>query len=71
MNTINGTVSITKDIEGAVSIGTKFYESGTTDYNRLINKPSIEGHTLQGDSTLPEIGVGTITPQDIDNLIFG
>lgn len=41
------------------------------DYNDLTNKPSIEGHTLIGDSKLPEIGVHDITPQQIDNIIFG
>lgn len=45
--------------------------AGTTDYEVLENKPSIEGHVLIGDSTLPEIGVEDITPQDIDKLIYG
>lgn len=31
--------------------------AGTTDYNRLRNKPSIEGHELVGDSSLEDIGV--------------
>lgn len=31
--------------------------SGTTDYDALINKPSIEGHELVGDSSLEDIGV--------------
>lgn len=44
---------------------------GTTNYNALANKPSIEGHTLVGNSTLQEIGVGDITAQDIDKLIYG
>lgn len=30
---------------------------GTTDYNELDNKPSIEGVTLQGDKTLEELGI--------------
>lgn len=30
------------------------------DYNQLINKPSIEGIILEGDITLPEIGVRQI-----------
>lgn len=30
------------------------------DYNELINKPSIEGIILEGDITLPEIGVRSI-----------
>ena len=41
------------------------------DYNDLINKPSIEGHVLISDSTLPQIGVNDITAQEIDNIIFG
>ena len=45
--------------------------SGTLNYNALVNKPSIEGHTLQGDSTLKQIGVGDVTPQDIDAIIYG
>ena len=43
----------------------------TTNYNALTNKPSIEGHTLVGDSTLQQIGVGDITPQEIDRIIYG
>ena len=30
------------------------------DYNELINKPSIEGIILEGDITLPEIGIRSI-----------
>ena len=44
---------------------------GTRDYNALTNKPSIEGHVLIGDSTLPQIGVNDITPQSIDIIIYG
>lgn len=44
---------------------------GIIDYEKAINKPSIEGHTLVGDSTLPQIGVRDVTPQQIDNIIFG
>ena len=41
------------------------------NYNDLENKPSIEQHMLIGDSTLEEIGVLNITPQSIDQLIYG
>lgn len=41
------------------------------DYNALVNKPSIEGHVLVGDSTIGQIGVGEMTPQEIDQIIFG
>ena len=32
---------------------------GTTDYNQLINKPTIIGTTLQGDLTLEDIGAAS------------
>lgn len=32
---------------------------GTTNYNDLTNKPSINGHTLQGNSTLDGIGAAS------------
>lgn len=44
---------------------------GTSYYPALIDKPSIEGHELVGDSTLPQIGVFDITPQQIDQIIYG
>lgn len=44
---------------------------GTNNYEALVNKPSIEGHVLVGDSTIKQIGVGDVTPQDIDKIIFG
>ena len=44
---------------------------GVSDYEKLKNLPSIEGHTLIGDSLLPEIGVNIITEQSIDSLIYG
>ena len=46
-------------------------KDGVTDYEELENKPSIEGTTLIGNKELGEIGVGIITPQEIDNLLFG
>jgi len=30
-----------------------------SDYNKLVNKPSINGVTLQGDLTVEDIGLGT------------
>lgn len=43
----------------------------TDDYNNLINKPSIEGVTLQGDKTFSQLGLDEITPQDIDTILYG
>ena len=68
---VHAKVSCNDGIGASVSMGTVLIRDGTNDYERLIHKPSIEGHTLIGDSTLPQIGVGDITEQAIDNIIFG
>ncbi|MCM1260501.1 MAG: hypothetical protein NC222_06060, partial [Staphylococcus sp.] len=34
--------------------------NGTTDYNKLSNKPSINGTTLEGNVSLSEIGLGNV-----------
>ena len=39
---------------------------GTTDYNDLINKPSISGQTLQGDTPFEDIS--NISPEDVTKL---
>lgn len=36
---------------------------GTTDYNQLSNRPSINGHTLTGNQTAQQLGLAT--PSDI------
>ena len=38
-------------------------EGGTTDYEELSNKPSIEGNVLIGDKTLEQLG---ITAENLD-----
>ena len=43
---------------------------GTSDYNRLLNKPSIEGHVLVGDSTIQQIGVGTISVTELEKILY-
>lgn len=42
---------------------------GTTDYNDLTNKPSIEGVTLQGNKTFPELKLDVLTNIEIENLL--
>ena len=68
---VRAVVSCSDQPRADVSMGTVVIRDGTNDYNQLVHKPSIEGRTLEGDSTLPQIGVGLITEQDIDRIIFG
>lgn len=69
---IQGKQSIDLSVAGesGISLGIE-RSTGTSNYIALINKPSIEGHVLIGDSTLGQIGVGDITPQAIDTIIYG
>lgn len=62
-------LTIEEDAPLLLDIGESSPSGG--DYNEFINKPSIEGHVLIGNSTLPQIGVVDITPQDIDRIIYG
>lgn len=49
--------------------------TSTSDYNDLLNLPSIEGNVLKGDKTFIQLGLNEITPQEIDDmfdeLIYG
>ena len=41
---------------------------GTTNYNALNNKPKINGVTLSGDKTLKELGIDTLTAEQMSAL---
>lgn len=58
--------------DGSLGLGltTPITEVQTGDYDKLANKPSIEGHLLEGDSTIGQIGVGTLTVQDIEKILY-
>ena len=43
--------------------------SGTTNYNELSNKPTIEGNVLQGDMSLEDIGDTVIDNETIQNAV--
>ena len=70
-NRVEACVLSSGNAGGAVSVGNVVIRDGTNNYEELDNKPSIEGTVLTGDKSLPEIGVYLITPQEIDQLIYG
>lgn len=43
--------------------------SGTLNYNRLYNKPQINGVELSGNKTNEDIGIGTITNTELNDLL--
>ena len=40
------------------------------DYEKLSNLPSIEGHTLIGDKSFPELGMDTLSVQEIEKILY-
>ena len=67
--TMSGNVSGRKTITGKASVS-----SGTNDYEKLLNLPSIESVQLKGNKTFEELGMSECDNIDIDNLfksIFG
>ena len=50
--TITGSLSTSGRLSGALSVG-----GGTTDYNELENKPTYNGHVIEGDMTNESLGI--------------
>ena len=42
----------------------------TSDYNNLENKPKIEDVELKGNRTLKQIGVDTLSVQEIEKILY-
>ena len=73
-----GNTGTSSGVSGGLSIGQKIEGNITqprsiivNDYELLINHPYIEGNELIGDKTFLELGLYTVTPQEIDEIIFG
>ena len=81
MNRIGAKVTVSGDMharldcdcshQASVSVGTIAIRDGTNNYERLANKPRIEGMELVGNVTLPELKVAVATEHDIDKAFFG
>lgn len=50
--TIIGSLSTSGRLSGALSVG-----GGTTDYNELENKPTYNGHVIEGELTNESLGI--------------
>lgn len=62
---ISGNVAGRGNISGAVSQALR-----PTDYNQLTNKPKIEGHVLIGDQTFAQLGMDTLSVQEIEKILY-
>lgn len=74
--TMSGVISGGSKLSGSLSSegnleGTIKGELRHRSYNDLIDLPKINNVTLQGDKTMADLNFNGITPQEIDNIIFG
>lgn len=66
--TIKGSLSPTREIKGSLTIPKS--TGGTNNYEELINKPSIEGHELIGDKSFKQLGMDTLSVQEIEKILY-
>jgi len=64
---ISGTVEPMGQIEGEVDMP----QGGVGNYNLLTNLPSINSHTLIGDSDFEDIGLHFMTNVELKELLGG
>ena len=62
---LGGGRAAAKNIDGIIGKAQKVYEN---DYNKLINKPQIEGNTLEGDETFDELGMTPLSSQELADM---
>lgn len=65
---VRANVEIDQDVRAATSVGTVVIRDGTNDYERLVNKPSINSVALEGDKSLEELGDTPLTNMEIKSI---
>lgn len=60
-----------KRLVGRMNVGNRGGGGGTNDYRALDYKPSINGHTLIGDSDFEDIGLHFMTNTELKDLLGG
>lgn len=64
IGSVSGGISAKGNIKGGMS------DQIAWDYEKLKNLPSIEGHVLIGDQTFPQLGMDTLSVQDIEKILY-
>jgi len=65
---IEGELQAENSLEGSLEIP---FEIREKNYENLINRPRIEGVELIGDKSFADLNLFNITPQEIDEIIYG
>ena len=67
IGTIRGKLSGQSQVRGGLSIPGSI--SGTSDYEKLNNKPSIESVELIGNKDFPDLGLDVISTEDLLEIL--
>lgn len=63
-----GEVSKTQSLKGNLTAPVAKVIDG--DYEKLSNKPSIEGVTLEKNKTFKQLGLDTLSVQEIEKILY-
>ncbi|MCR5816842.1 MAG: hypothetical protein K6F91_08175 [Ruminococcus sp.] len=62
---ISGSLTPRGNVSGSVGRAEKVYEN---DYNKFVNKPQIEGNTLENDKTFDDLGMAPLSAQELADM---
>ena len=68
-NDIQSAMGINKSINASSNITSDIRHNTVSDYDLLSNKPQINSVTLQGNKSLPEIGVNSLSNMELEELL--
>lgn len=60
---------LSHNVRACAHLGQTIYFDGSNDYNKLTNKPKIEGVELVGDLTFPQLNLTRITNSELEELL--
>lgn len=69
MKELKGKVTPLGDLKGTVKVPKVIHDGGVSSYADLLDKPAVNGVTLEGDKSFEELGELTLTNSEIKNLI--
>lgn len=67
MGSINGNMSASASLLGEITMPEQIVRIG--NYEELENLPQIEGVTLIGNKTFPQLHMNALTNMELDNLL--
>lgn len=64
---VSGTLQGTRNVKGNMTSAPVIVER---DYNKLENMPQIESVTLKGNKTFKQLGLDTLSVQEIEKILY-